>query len=177
MKHLIRITVSLLMLSMSVFSEAAQFRRYIDITPSQASAPDGYQSVPAPYHLDRRLIESAVSEVANNFRSPQLRNLLSDRFTNRDQMLDDIQANLPFDATVRVLSIRAPRVLSQYRTRNESGERVLLSEVAVTVSSQLEFSDPESGFQRIEDTSEWLLSITSQELVLDRVSSNQSLTK
>jgi len=156
-------------LSISALSDAAQFRRYIDISPQNALIPQGYKAVPTPHRLDRRLIESAVAQVANNFRSPQLRGLLSDRFNDRDQLLDDIQANLPFDATVRVLSIRAPRVLSQYQTLGESGENLLLSQVAVTVSSQLEFSDPESGFQRFEDTSEWLLSITTQQVVLDRL--------
>ena len=164
-----RITIVVLVLSVASLSEAAQFRRYINISPDNVVAPNGYKAAPTPYRLDRRLIESAVNQVANNFRSPQLRNLLSEGFSDRDQMLDDIQANLPFDASVRVLAIRAPRVLAQYETLNESNVRLLLSQVAVTVSAQLEFSDPVAGFQRIEDTSEWLLSITTQKVVLDRI--------
>ena len=152
--------IGILTLTVMVNSQASQFRHFDAINPAD-NFPADYVALPAgKYQLNPRIIEHAIAEVAKSFRSPKLHDLLGERFNNRSQLVDDILTNLPFDATLRILSIQSPRVLAQGEKVNDDGKVYLLSRVAATVSSQLEFSSAENGFQILRDTSDWVLSLT-----------------
>ena len=151
--------ILLLMTTMlSSATMAGQFRSFNPIDKAQR-VPHGFQLVDTVTPLNQELIEHAIRLVASKFRTPELRNFLSERFVNADRLVDEIQSNLPFDSVLRITAIRGTQILTQYARTTEKGHTELQSMVSAVVSSQLEVSDPVGGLQVFENTSEWLVEL------------------
>lgn len=165
MKQISVTIVVLLVLTCSTV-QASQFResRSIAAKGSRVTIEDGWQS--SSEQLNPRMVEHAVNLIAENYRSAKLSDLLSDRFVNRSVLLDDIRANVPLDAVLRIISMDFPRVLSQSQRRDSQGNLELRSQVVVNVRSQLEFSDPDLGFQIRDDVSEWVITLHSKRMLV-----------
>jgi len=66
---------------------------------------------------------------------------------------------VPRDAILRLLFIQGVATLDQYEQTREEGS-VRVSTVSVIVLTQIEFSDPQTGFQRLDGTNEWTFRVT-----------------
>ena len=111
-----------------------------------------------PIPIERDKIERAVKKVTDAWGSGQLGQVLSPGFRDRDKLMDAIQTKVPRDAKLRVTAIQGWQVLDQYR----QGES-LVSQVSVTVRTQVEFGDPTAGFQARDGTNEYVMTLTERE--------------
>lgn len=148
--------LTILLLSIS----PAQAREFRDIkpiaVPTQAVETQAAQ-VFKP--VERELVEQAVDEIFSSYNTPQMASVLGDDFYDKSRLLDAVNEQVPRDAQLRVLAVRAVNTLSQeVRSDPAGGPDRLVSTVTVTVRAQMEFNDS-TGFQRREGTNELTLRI------------------
>ncbi|PCJ16904.1 MAG: hypothetical protein COB04_09825 [Gammaproteobacteria bacterium] len=107
--------------------------------------------------VSRDVVNQAVTQIAQSYNTPELQEYLSDQFIDAQRLGDTVSNLLPRDASVRILSIRDTRTLQQHIEVDESTQRsYLVSKVAVTINTQLEFDSAE-GFQAIPGTTQYVL--------------------
>ncbi len=88
--------------------------------------------------------------------------LLSSGFYNADRLGDSAQS-IPKDARIDVLAVSGIRTIDQRLQPPEpdSGDKTLLvSDVSVTVRTQIVYNDTGQGYQRIEGTNEYIIEVT-----------------
>ena len=120
------------------------------VPPRKALPPEKIKPVP------RELVEDAVKELIQAWNNNNLEEVLSEDFYDKDLLLDAMSEKVPRDAELRILSIQGIQTLSQHVEVEPSGEKWLVSTVSATVRTQVEFNDPDTGFQRREGTNEYI---------------------
>ena len=110
--------------------------------------------------VEPKLIDTAVRQLFEAWNTPRMRQLLGPDFYEATRLVDNLATELPRDAVLRVLGIEGFTTLAQTK---ESGSlarpEVLVSTVSVIVRSQLEFNDPEDGFQRRQGLNEFVFEV------------------
>lgn len=106
--------------------------------------------------VSRELVENAVRKIVQAWNNKNLEEVLGEDFYDRDLLIDAMSEKVPRDAELRILSIQGIQTLSQHVEVDPSGNRWLISTVSATVRTQVEFNDPDRGFQRREGTNEYI---------------------
>lgn len=124
---------------------------------ARPALPDGALRVTPPLPVPRERVEAAVATVAKAWSDKRLETVLAPGFQRRAELADAMQAKVPRDAKLRVVAIQGWQVLDQHRRDGE-----LVTQVSVTVRTQVEFSDA-AGFQARDGTNEWVMTIRTRE--------------
>ena len=136
--------------------EARQFNRIV--TPQTSmKLPAGARLVAAPRPVSQARIEAAVAKIAAAWNTSALGAQLADNFLDKSRLLTTLSTAAPRDAKLRVLSIQGIQVLAQFVQERAAGGAELVSRVSVTVRTEIEFNDPQSGFRRLDGTNELIL--------------------
>lgn len=161
MRHalLILLTALFAACSLAQAQETRQFNR-IAIPDAAQRLPPGARALASPQPVSPERIDEAVQAVVTAWNTPKLAPLLADYFYGKSRLLDALNTKVPRDAKLRVLSVQGMQTLLQYVQKNESGVEQLKSRVSVTVRTQVEYNDPQAGFQRLDGTNEVILIIT-----------------
>ncbi len=141
-----------MILIMAIATElaAAEFRAIRPIS-APAALPPGAVAV-APNEMvpvSTNKVRRAVKIFADSFIEPEFADLLSDGFFDKQGLLDNISSFVPRDTKVRVLSVQGIQTVGQVIL---PGQGIRQSDVTASVRVQIEFNDPNNGFQRIEDS-------------------------
>jgi len=155
-----RLFVALLLLALLPAQALARGFPGIQPIATPGVIPAGATRVDVLRPVDRSLVEQAVEDVAEAWNGGGLSDLLSDDFRNRSRLFDTIAEVVPRDARLNVLAVQAVSTLEQYLL---DGQRV--STVSAVVRSQIEFNEPETGFQRLEGTGEWYFRVEEGQVV------------
>lgn len=144
-------------------AEAREFRSLRPIR-AKVAVPEGAAPVAEIQPPDRTALQGAVKELMGSWNSGELNEKLGQEFYDKDRLLDSIGENVPRDARIDVLGIQNVQVLGQYQQESQDGRPVdiLTSTVSATVRTQIEFNDPQRGFQRVDGTNEYILRITEE---------------
>lgn len=139
-------------------TDAREFRVINPIvTPERI--PQNAERIDRLRPVNRKLVEQAVRAMAEAWNSGRLDPILDpDRFYNKDRLLDTIAEVVPRDARLTVLSVGGVTTLEQY-FQPRKGYKHQISVVAAIVRTQIEFTDPEQGFLRLEGRNEFVFEI------------------
>ncbi len=139
--------------------QGQEFRQLNRIaTPSAAQKlPPGARPLASPRPVSAERIEGAVKSIAAAWNTQQLGGLLADNFNDKSRLLDSLNAAVPRDATLRLLSIQAAQTLVQYSQTGADGVPATYSRVSVTARTQLEYTDGKGAAQRLDGTNEMIL--------------------
>ena len=108
----------------------------------------------------RQLVTRAVEQVIQHWNARTLSEALDEGFYDRERLLQSMDARVPRDARIRILSVRGTQTLRQFvQPATEERERQLVTVVSVTVNTQLEF-DSASGPNRLPGVNEFILQIS-----------------
>jgi hypothetical protein len=139
-------------------SEARRFRHINPIATPQ-NIPDGAVRMKQRRPVDPELVRQAVLQLADAWNTGQLGDLLDrERFYDRSRLLDVIAEEVPRDAKLRVVSIGAVNTLDQYQ-QTERERLIQVSTVSALVRTQIEFTLPRFGYQKLDGTSEFTLEV------------------
>lgn len=160
MKTTLRLGCLLAALFAAAMPASAQEARQLNriATPQAApKLPPGARAVAAVRPVPAAPVEAAVQQIAASWNTARLEPLLADNFYDKTRLLDTLNAKVPRDAKLRVLAIQGMQTLNQYLQKNPAGSEDRVSRVSVTVRTQLEFNDPQTGLQRLDGTNEFIL--------------------
>jgi len=141
-------------------ARAQEFRAINPIRSPRVPVPAGAERVVPQQPVSREAIGAAVNAIAAAWNTPALDGHLSKDFYDRHLLLENLGSQAPRDATLRVVGIQGYQVLDQYHLAPTAQlpYRVMVTQVSVTVRTQVEFSSA-SGFQRLDGTNEWILDL------------------
>ncbi|HTT07354.1 MAG TPA: hypothetical protein VMH34_00960 [Gammaproteobacteria bacterium] len=140
--------------------EARQFRQLRQIaspTTNIATLPANARPVSQMHPLSREQVAPLVEKVISAWNTAQLGDMLGTEFYDSSRLTDAVNRLATRDATLRLQSVQGVQTLQQYYD-GEDGK--LVSIVSATVRTQLEFNDPQNGFQRRPGVNEYILKIT-----------------
>lgn len=138
--------------------EARQFNRIA--SPQAAShVPPGARAVTTVRPVPAAKVEQAVKKIVGAWNSPDLAPMLADNFYDKSRLIDALLTKVPRNARLRVLSVQGIQTLNQYLQNTAPGVEQLVSRVSVTVRTQVEYNDPQAGFQRLDGNNEFILLI------------------
>ncbi len=140
---------------------ARGFRQFNPISSPNTRLPKGAEPVAEAVPIPPAAARDAVRQVLGKWNENDLDKHLDENFYDRQRLLDNLADDVPRDARIRVLSIRNVRPLQQYITpaTTPGGKPTLSSIVSVTARTQIEYNDPERGFQRRPGTNDMILRI------------------
>lgn len=123
--------------------------------------PEGAIAVDRIRPVSPRVIEKAVDNLMAAWNTAQLGELISDRFYDKDRLLDNIAAFVPRDATVRVLGVQSSDTVSQYILPNQldPNRAMRISKVVVNVRTQVEYTDANGQLQRLDGLNEYTFEV------------------
>ena len=112
--------------------------------------------------VSQEAVEQAVATLFAAWNKPELRDLLSSDFYEQTRLPAALATKVPRAAVIRVLSISSWQVLVQRATPADPEGTTLLvtSTISAIVRSQVEYNDPESGFERVEGLNEYVFDIS-----------------
>ncbi|MCS3903361.1 hypothetical protein J2T55_001382 [Methylohalomonas lacus] len=142
----------------STDSQARTFREFRQI-PKPEGLPDNAERVETIEPVDRELVERGVREILGAWNSGQLESLLAEAFVNRQKLADTLITVVPRDAELDLLSLRSFSTLEQYNTAVSQKGRYRVSKVSAVIRMQVIFNDPQTGYQRLPNTSEFIIEI------------------
>jgi len=150
----LRATLIVMVLAVALSASAQESRvlRAIERPAATPKLPGQAERLTAPLPISRDRVEAAVRDIARAWEERRLESVLSDKFYDRERLLDALQTIVPRDAKLRVTSIQGWQVVEQYRLGG-----AILSQVSVTVRTQVEFNDVRTGFQTRDGTNDLLL--------------------
>ena len=122
---------------------------------ARAPLPDGAVRISPPRPIPRERIEQAVSAIASAWNERRVGQVLSPDFPRGRELADALQTKVPRDAALRVTAIQGWQVHDQYARGGQ-----VVSKVAITLRTQVEFTDPAAGFQARDGTNEYLVTLT-----------------
>jgi hypothetical protein len=145
--------VAVLMLASGLLglTEPAESRSFRNMTPiatpgsDAVGASEGAGSAGITRPVTREVGEQALTRVVEAWNTGQLAQTVSEQFFDKSRLLDAIDADVPRDASLRLVTVQAVQTLSQ---RVESDPRfgpVLVSRISATARTQVEFNDPNTG--------------------------------
>ena len=140
-------------------ARAQEFRQLNRIaTPAAlAKLPPGARSVATQRPIPASDIDAAVRNIAASWNTPTLEPLLTENFYDKSRLLGTLAAGVPRDAALRLVSIQGSQTVQQYTLAEGEEPPMLYSRVSVTVRTQVEFNDPQRGFQRLDGTNDMVL--------------------
>lgn len=136
---------------------ASEFRSFRPILTSVAVVSGG-QSTAAVKPISRNLAEKAMSKIIAAWNGNNVNSVLGDSFFDKSRLNDAMNAKVPRDARLEVLSIQDVQTLGQKTVGSPAG-KLLVSTVSITAKTQLTFNDPVNGYQRREGTNEYIMRI------------------
>lgn len=144
-----------------VFSTSLSARSFRDMLqiPTPSALPSGAKQVEQIQWLDRELVLEGINHILDSWNNGQLENVLAEDFVNARKLIDTVTTTVPQDAELSLLAMRSYNVLRQYRINDPGQSETRVSRVAVTVRLQLTFNDPQTGYQRLSNTSEFIIEI------------------
>lgn len=145
--------------SLAQAQEARQLHRIATPQPA-ANAPPGARAAAPVRPVSAAKIEEAVKKIVDAWNTPDLGQMLAGNFYDKSRLVDTLNTKAPRDAKLRVLSVQGMQTLDQHLQKTGSGAEQRVSRVSVTVRTQLEYNDPQAGFQRLDGTNEIILLIT-----------------
>ncbi|RLA43705.1 MAG: hypothetical protein DRR04_08740 [Gammaproteobacteria bacterium] len=149
--------MALLALILVAPASAREFRTLKQIR-SSSLVPEGASTVQQFISVDKRLINQAVDQIMEQWSTPQMQAYLSKDFYDASRLEDVIDTLVPRDAIVRILAVSGVQTLQQYHEQEPAtGMDVRVSRVSVTVRTQLEYNDPNTGLVRLPGTTEYIL--------------------
>ena len=158
MRHRSSATVLLaaVALASTPHTRADEFRA---INPIPGLELGGRKQVARP--VDRAAAEHALRAVFQAWNTPDLRLYLATEFQDRTQLLDQL-TKIPRNATLRLLALESVDTLAQTSEAVPGrGDVVkLTSTIAAVARTQIEFDDPQTGFQRLEGVDEYVFHVT-----------------
>lgn len=137
---------------------ASEFRLIRPI-PTPKAPPEKAVPVEKIRPVDREVVEGAVRELIQAWNNKNIEGVVGEEFYDKSRLSDAMDEKVPRDAELRILSIQGIQTLNQYTEVDPSGARWTVSTVSATVRTQLEFNDPDSGFQRREGTNEYIFMV------------------
>lgn len=112
----------------------------------------------SPIPVPDRLIRNGVRKITQAWNRRNLVSYLDEDFRDASFLRDDLIYDLPRDLKIRVLGIRGSQTLSQeFQQKRE--QTWLVSHVAVSVRTQLEFNAVDTGYQKLQGEQEWVLKV------------------
>ncbi len=158
-----------LVLAAAAPTEAGQFRSSKRIGgPSAGAAKSAMKKGTTPSikivrqqyaPIDRGKIESMVRKTLEKWNTPDFAGTLDLSFPDKAKVVETQEQYVPKDARLRVLSIQSVQTLSQDLEGHPGGDGFLVSKVAVTVKTQMEYVSPSGGFKKIEGRNELILNV------------------
>lgn len=117
--------------------------------------------------INAQTVSAAADRIAEVWNSGALDAFISDRFYDKWRLLDTIREVVPPDAELTVSSVRRINTIAQYlQWDGLSGSWLRFSIVNARIETELEFNDPERGFQDVEGEGDVLLLITERIMAL-----------
>jgi hypothetical protein len=105
------------------------------------------------------LVRKAVFQIAAAWNGHGLGKYLErSQFYDKRRLLDVISRDVPRNAKMRILTVGGVNTLSQRVEKRREGI-YLISVVTASVSLQVEFNNPQTGFQRLQGRNEWTLQV------------------
>ncbi len=138
-----------------------EFRRLRTI-PTPARLPKGAKPLEKPEPVKSQTIKEVVKDTLKSWNRPDLAEKLGDAFYDKQRLLESISEKAPRDAKIRIMGIQNLQVLSQFAQRKEDGSSEIVSRVSAIVRTQIEYRDPQEGFQRIEGLNEYIFEIRTE---------------
>lgn len=139
------------------FREKRQIKTPLNIEQFQKS-DEGATPVQQPVKLDDALIRSAIESLFNSWGTSDVDRYLSDKFPNRNQLLNAFNSHVPVDARIEIRGIRAIRVLAQHNNADSN----LVSIVSAEVETDVRYQDPTLGLQRLRGTGEYVFELVTK---------------
>lgn len=138
---------------------ATEFRSFRSI-PARGSTPEGTVAVKRFVPVDKEVVAAAVTQVLEAWNTPAFTAYVGEDFYDRTRFVD-ATATIPKDARLEVLSVSNIHLVNQYvRPAAEEGmPDIRITQVSVTARTQEVFNDPEAGYQRIEGTNEYIITV------------------
>jgi len=166
MKYLRTLAIlSVCILMVSTISQARDFRsKRIIKTPFSKSQPAIQGDVKGSkitraIKIDRQLIQQAYQTLFKAWGTAEMDQMLSDNFTNRQQLLNAVADGVPLDAKLRMISMDSIRVLSQQRLK---GQDAVASIITAEITTQITYQDAQLGYQKIDGTGEYIIELVTQ---------------
>ena len=157
------LTIILFITIIGSTAEARQFRMTTPITTpnvTPAGLPEGSKPVETIVPLSRSEVEPKVRAIVSKWNTSDMAATLGEDFYQKSRLMDVVDAGVPTDASLRLLSIQGVQTLQQYRVPDSSDQsEKLVSLVSVTVNTQLEYRST-SGHVRIPGTNEMIIKVT-----------------
>lgn len=154
MRTILLVTVATLALAVS--AQAREMRGFNQINAPRAN-PDGMNTVEQVQPVSRELAEKALREVLEAWNKGNLESKLDDNFFEKRRLPDYVDSYAPRDAKIRLQSVQGVQTLQQFRNEDDGK---LMSRISVTANTQVEFSHPTRGFQRLSGINEYILKVT-----------------
>lgn len=139
-------------------AEARSFRSFSAI-PTPGALPDNAEMLEEIRFLDRELVERGVNHILDAWNRGELAPVLAEDFADAQKLADTVLTTVPRDARLLLESLASYNVVRQYRIEDPDRGAYRVTRVAVTVRLQLTFNDPQTGYQRLPSTSEFILDI------------------
>ena len=109
--------------------------------------------------VNPQLVRKAVFQIAAAWNGQGLGKYLDQsKFYDKRRLLDVITRDVPRNARMRVLTVGGVNTLTQ-RVEKRADGTYLVSVVTASVSLQVEFNNPQTGFQRLQGRNEWTLEV------------------
>lgn len=161
-KSTLLLTALLLALTSFASVDAREFREMRQIktplnTQELQKGEEGSTPVAQPVKVDEALIRSAIESLFSSWGTSDVERYLSEKFPNRNQLLNAFGTHVPMDARLEIRGIRAVRVLSQH-TREDN----LVSIVSAEVETDVRYQDPTLGLQRLRGTGEYVFELVTK---------------
>lgn len=153
MKHLLPSLILATLVALPCGAHASEFREINRINRAGA-LPDGAKGVAAPIPVSREEIRRDIEKILASWNTPAMEGLLSEKFHNKDRLLDTVSTFAGRDARLRLLSLQNINTLQQYQ---EGGQ--LVSRVSVIARTQIEYTTPTAGARTADGTVEYILKI------------------
>ncbi len=153
LKHWIFIVALAVFVAGTYDAVAREFRTFT-VIPAEAALPEGAVAVKKVLPIDRRAVDAAVRQLIASWKSRDIKKFLGEDFYDGDRLTDNIQSFIPRDAKLSLLAVQGQQTLQQYEI---DGQRV--SRLSVIISTQIEFNDPQSGFQRFPGRTELVFKV------------------
>lgn len=156
---LLRLLLGIAVSTCSIDLNARGFRAISPIA-NPALESRAIESTEPATAIPRAAVASALDGIVSAWNNGQIGDQLSADFYDKTRLIDTLESDVPRDARLQLLSVRAVQTLSQQRTNDPEYGAIIVSQVSAVALTQLEFNDPDSGeFMRLEGENEFLLEI------------------
>ena len=153
-KYILFVSLLLGGVTLLTTTSAREFRTISTITSPNNPLPDGAIRPAQIEPIDLKIIEKAVHDLAAAWNGEGLADWIAGDFASLEQLKLVITNDVPRDARIRVLSIQGMQTLDQYQQTVTNGiDRTSI--VTATARMAIEFTDPVTGFQRLDGTNEF----------------------